>query len=657
MNLRQKTIDAVRILSAEAIQKANSGHPGLPLGSAPIGVTLFYDFLKFSPKNPKFENRDRFVLSAGHGSMLNYSLLYLFGYDLTKEDLKSFRQFGSRTPGHPEYGHTPGVETTTGPLGQGIANAVGMAMAESYLAARFNREGFPVVDHYTYVLVGDGCLQEGIENEAASLAGTLKLGKLIVFYDDNDITIEGNTDIAFREDVGKRHEALGWQVTKVADANDTDALRKAVKKAKAQTEKPSLIICKSVIGYGSPLAGSESCHGSPLGAENLQKTKDAIGWTEKPFEIPAELQTVRRSAIRKGRRLERAYEELLERYRSAYPELYAEYRAFMNRELPDLVNTPSLWAFDKADATRGTSSTVLNRLADLIPNLIGGSADLGPSNKSRMKNRGDFLPEDRTGSNLHFGIREHAMAAIANGMYLHGGLTVYCATFFVFSDYMKNAMRLSALMNLPVVYILTHDSIGVGEDGPTHEPVEQLVGLRSIPNMKVYRPCDGRETAAAWVSALTGTAPTALVLTRQTLPLYENTGKEALKGGYILSDSEKPAPDVLLIASGSEVQLCMEAQKTLKAEGIDARVVSMPCMEEFEKQPAAYKDRVIPPAVRARVCVEAGSPYSWYRYAGLDGAIIGMSTFGASAPAEKLFEHFGFTPENVVAAAKRVLGK
>lgn len=657
MNLRQKTIDAVRILSAEAIQKANSGHPGLPLGSAPIGVTLFYDFLKFSPKNPKFENRDRFVLSAGHGSMLNYSLLYLFGYDLTKDDLKSFRQFGSRTPGHPEYGHTPGVETTTGPLGQGIANAVGMAMAESYLAARFNREGFPVVDHYTYVLVGDGCLQEGIENEAASLAGTLKLGKLIVFYDDNDITIEGNTDIAFREDVGKRHEALGWQVIKVADANDTDALRKAVKKAKAQTEKPSLIICKSVIGYGSPLAGSESCHGSPLGAENLQKTKDAIDWTDEPFEIPAELQTVRRSAIRKGRRLERAYEELLERYRSAYPELYAEYRAFMNRELPDLVNTPSLWAFDKADATRGTSSTVLNRLADLIPNLIGGSADLGPSNKSRMKNRGDFLPEDRTGSNLHFGIREHAMAAIANGMYLHGGLTVYCATFFVFSDYMKNAMRLSALMNLPVVYILTHDSIGVGEDGPTHEPVEQLVGLRSIPNMKVYRPCDGRETAAAWVSALTGTAPTALVLTRQTLPLYENTGKEALKGGYILSDSEKPTPDVLLIASGSEVQLCMEAQKTLKAEGIDARVVSMPCMEEFEKQPAAYKDHVIPPAVRARVCVEAGSPYSWYRYAGLDGAIIGMSTFGASAPAEKLFEHFGFTPENVVAAAKRVLGK
>ena len=655
MNLRQKTVDAVRILSAEAIQKANSGHPGLPIGSAPIGVTLFYDFLKFSPKNPKFENRDRFVLSAGHGSMLNYSLLYLFGYDLTKEDLKNFRQFGSKTPGHPEYGHTPGIETTTGPLGQGIANAVGMAIAENYLSARFNREGFPVVDHYTYALVGDGCLEEGIENEAASLAGTLKLGKLIVFYDDNDITIEGNTDIAFREDVGKRHEALGWQVIKVADANDMNAIKRAIKKAQAQTEKPSLIICKSVIGYGTPLAGSESCHGSPLGVENLQKTKDAIGWTDEPFEIPNELQTVKRSAIRKGRRLEREYAELLKRYRAAYPELFAEFRAFMNNEMPDLVNTPSLWAFDKADATRGTSSTVLNRLADLVPNLIGGSADLAPSNKSRMKNRGDFLPDDKTGSNLHFGIREHAMAAIANGMYLHGGLTVYCATFFVFSDYMKNAMRLSALMRIPVVYILTHDSIGVGEDGPTHEPVEQLVGLRSIPGMKVYRPCDGKETTAAWVSALTGKEPTALVLTRQTLPLYENTGKEALKGGYILSDSEKKTPDVLLIASGSEVQLCMDAQKTLKEEGVDARVISMPCIEEFEKQSAAYRESVIPSAVRARVCVEAGSPYSWHRYAGLDGEIIGMTTFGASAPAEKLFEHFGFTVENVVAAAKRVL--
>ena len=655
MNLRQKTVDAVRILSAEAIQRANSGHPGLPLGSAPIGVTLFYDFLKFSPENPRFENRDRFILSAGHGSMLNYALLYLFGYDLTKEDLMNFRQFGSKTPGHPEYGQTPGIETTTGPLGQGIANAVGMAIAESYLAARFNRENFPVVDHYTYALVGDGCLQEGIENEAASLAGTLKLGKLIVFYDDNDITIEGNTDIAFREDVGKRHEALGWQVIKVADANDLNALRRAVKRAKAEPEKPSLIICKSVIGYGSPLAGSESCHGAPLGADNLQKTKDYFGWTEAPFEIPAELLAVRRSAVRRGRQAERSYAALLDAYRAQYPALYEEFRAFMENRKPDFAAHPELWAFDKADATRGTSSTVLNRLAKLIPNLIGGSADLGPSNKSRMKERGDFLPEDRTGSNLHFGIREHAMAAIANGICLHGGLTVYCATFFVFSDYMKNAMRLSALMNLPVIYILTHDSIGVGEDGPTHEPVEQLVGLRSIPNMKVYRPCDGRETAAAWISALTGTSPTALVLSRQTLPMFENTGEGALKGGYILSDSEKKTPDVSLIASGSEVQLCMEAQKNLKADHIDARVVSMPCIEEFEKQSAAYRESVLPSAVRARVCVEAGSPYSWYRYAGLDGEIVGMTTFGASAPAEQLFSHFGFTAENVTAAARRVL--
>ncbi len=657
MNVREQTVNAIRVLSAEAIQKANSGHPGLPLGSAPIGYTLFADFLKFNPKDPKWDDRDRFVLSAGHGSMLNYSLLYLFGYDISKEDLKNFRQLGYKTPGHPEYGHTPGVETTTGPLGQGIANAVGMALAEAHLAATFNRENFPVVDHYTYALCGDGCLEEGISYEACSFAGSHKLGKLILFYDDNDITIEGNTDCTFTEDVPARFKAQGWQVLKVDDANDMDALKRAVKKAKAEKDKPSLIVCKTVIGFGSPLAGSESCHGSPLGAENLEKMKENLGWTKEPFEIPAEVsehcaQIARRGAARQGK-----WKRMFKEYAKAYPELAAMYKKFQSGELPDLKNNEDLFKFEKPDATRNTSFAVLNKLADLLPNLIGGSADLAPSNKSNMKKRADFTAADKAGSNIHFGIREHAMAAITNGMQLHGGLKAYCATFFVFTDYMKNAMRLSALMHLPVTYILTHDSIGVGEDGPTHQPVEQLIGLRSIPNMKVYRPADGKETAAAWISALSGNAPTCLVLTRQNLPQYEKSGLDALKGGYILADSDKKTPDVLLIASGSEVEQCMQAKVLLKEKGVDARVVSMPCIEEFEKQPRSYQDAVLPPHVRARVCVEAGSPYSWYKYAGDLGEIIAMNTFGASAPAGKLFEMYGFTAENVVEKAFRTINK
>lgn len=657
MNVREQTVNAIRVLSAEAIQKANSGHPGLPLGSAPIGYTLFADFLKFNPKDPKWDDRDRFVLSAGHGSMLNYSLLYLFGYDISKEDLKNFRQLGYKTPGHPEYGHTPGVETTTGPLGQGIANAVGMALAEAHLAATFNRENFPVVDHYTYALCGDGCLEEGISYEACSFAGSHKLGKLILFYDDNDITIEGNTDCTFTEDVPARFKAQGWQVLKVDDANDMDALKRAVKKAKAEKDKPSLIVCKTVIGFGSPLAGSESCHGSPLGAENLQKMKENLGWTKEPFEIPAEVsehcaQIARRGASRQGK-----WKRMFKEYAKAYPELAATYKKFQSGELPDLKNNEDLFKFEKPDATRNTSFAVLNKLADLLPNLIGGSADLAPSNKSNMKKRADFTATDKAGSNIHFGIREHAMAAITNGMQLHGGLKAYCATFFVFTDYMKNAMRLSALMHLPVTYILTHDSIGVGEDGPTHQPVEQLIGLRSIPNMKVYRPADGKETAAAWISALSGNAPTCLVLTRQNLPQYEKSGLDALKGGYILADSDKKTPDVLLIASGSEVEQCMQAKVLLKEKGVDARVVSMPCIEEFEKQSRSYQDAVLPPHVRARVCVEAGSPYSWYKYAGDLGEIIAMNTFGASAPAGKLFEMYGFTAENVVEKAFRTINK
>lgn len=657
MNVREQTVNAIRVLSAEAIQKANSGHPGLPLGSAPIGYTLFADFLKFNPKDPKWDDRDRFILSAGHGSMLNYSLLYLFGYDISKDDLKNFRQPGFKTPGHPEYGHTPGVETTTGPLGQGIANAVGMALAEAHLAAIFNRDNFPVVDHYTYALCGDGCLEEGISYEACSFAGAHKLGKLIVFYDDNDITIEGNTDCTFTEDIPARFKAQGWQVLKVDDANDTEAIKRAVRKAKSEQEKPSLIICKSVIGYGSPLAGSESCHGAPLGADNLQKLKENLGWTEAPFEVPYEVaehcaQIARRGASRQGK-----WKRMFKEYAAAYPDLAELYKKFTSGELPDLKNNEELFRFEKPDATRNTSFAVLNKLADLLPNLIGGSADLAPSNKSNMKKRADLTAEDKSGSNIHFGIREHAMAAIANGMQLHGGLKAYCATFFVFTDYMKNAMRLSALMQVPVTYILTHDSIGVGEDGPTHQPVEQLIGLRSIPGMKVFRPADGKETTAAWISALTGNAPTCLVLTRQNLPQYENSGLNALKGGYILADSDKKTPDVILIASGSEVEQCMQAKTILKEKGVDARVVSMPCIEEFDKQPKSYQDSVLPPTVRARVCVEAGSPYSWYKYAGDLGEIIAMSTFGASAPAGKLFEMFGFTAENVVEKAFRTINK
>ncbi len=662
--MKQTTINAIRILSAEAIQKANSGHPGLPLGSAPIAYTLWQNFLKFNNKDPKWDDRDRFVLSAGHGSMLNYSLLYLYGFGLKIEDLENFRQLGSKTPGHPEYGHTVGIETTTGPLGQGIANAVGMAVAEAHLAAKFNREGFPIVDHFTYALVGDGCLEEGISYEACSFAGTHELGKLIVFYDDNDITIEGNTDITFKEDVAARFKAQNWQVLKVdlvANPDNVMMIANAIKKAQKETKKPSIIICKTKIGYGTPLEGSHKCHGSPLGVENLQKTKEKLGWTWAPFEVPAEVLKHTATAGRRGAKRERAWKAMFAEYEKAYPELAAEYKSAMKGELPDLAHCEELFAFEKPMATRQTSAQVLQKIAARVPSLIGGSADLAPSNLSDMKNTdaityGDFQPGHYEGRNMHFGIREHAMAAITNGMQLHGGLRAYCSTFFIFSDYCKHAMRLSALMNIPVTYILTHDSIGVGEDGPTHEPVEQLIALRSIPNMKVYRPADGKETAAAWISALTGTAPTALVLTRQNLPQYANSGLDALKGGYVLEDCEG-TPDVLLIASGSEVELCVKAKAALAEENIKARVVSMPCIEEFEKQCDCYKESVLPKAVKARVCVEAGSPYSWYKYAGDNGEIVAMTTFGASGPAPKLFEKFGFTVDNVVRKAKQSLAK
>ena len=655
-DVKQLTIDAIRVLSAEAIQKANSGHPGMPLGAAPIGYATFTN-MTFNPKDTAFDNRDRFVLSAGHASMLDYSLYYLFGFGLKKEDIMNFRQLGSRTAGHPEYRVCPGVETSTGPLGQGIANAVGMAMAENYLATKFNKDGFPIVDHYTFALCGDGCMQEGIENEAASLAGALKLGKLIVIYDDNDVTIEGSTDITFNEDVGKRHEAMGWQVIKVKDANDVMALNRAIKKAKAETEKPSLIIVKSTIGYGSHLAGKAACHGAPLGEEGVKQLKETLGWDYAPFEVPEEVFKHCKKFGNKGKRAQKAWKAMFKAYEETYPELAKEYIAWKKRELPDLASIEDLWKFEKDDASRGYSNTVLNKIAGYVPNLIGGSADLAPANKSNMKGRGDFLPEDKTGSNIHFGIREHAMAAIVNGMYLHGGLIPYCATFAVFSDYMKNAMRMSAIMEIPVIYLLSHDSIGVGEDGPTHQPIEHLAGLRAMPGLKVYRPADGRETTAAWIGALKGEEPSCIVVSRQTLPMLEGTGANAFKGGYVLCDSEKKTPDVILIATGSEVSLAVNAKKELIKDGIDARVVSMPCVEEFEKQSAKYKESVLPKNVRARVAVEAGATMCWDKYVGFDGKVIGINTFGASGPAKQLFEKFGFTVDNVVKAAKEVVGK
>ena len=657
MDVNQLAVNTIRVLSAEAIEKAKSGHPGLPLGSAPIAYALFSKHLKFDPKSPSFTDRDRFILSAGHGSMLLYSLLNLFGYDLPMSAIENFRQLGSKAPGHPEWSVTPGVETTTGPLGQGIANAVGMAIAETHLAAVFNKPRYNVVDHYTYALCGDGCMMEGIEYEAASLAGTLKLGKLIVLYDKNNITIEGDTNGAFTEDVGKRHEAQGWQVLYVNDGNDIEAISKAIAKAKKETGKPSLIIVRTVIGYGSPKAGSADAHGAPLGEEGIKALRKNLGYDYPPFTVPEEVKKYLHKYITRGRRIRKEWESLFDAYSEEYPELADKFLLYLSGNTPDLLNEKQLFEFAKPDATRNTSSKVLNELSSIIPNLVGGSADLGPSNKSVMKNREYYSAANRAGSNFHFGIREHAMSAICNGMSLHGGLKPYCSTFFVFSDYMKNAMRLSALMKQNVTYILTHDSIGVGEDGPTHQPVEQLAGLRAIPGMKVFRPADGKETAYGWITALKDVGPTCLVLTRQNLPQYENSGEGALKGAYVLSDSAKKRPDAILLASGSEVELAMKAKETLLKDDIDVRVVSVPCMELFDKQPKKYKESVLPSSVRARFAIEAATPSPWYKYVGLDGDVLGMTTFGASGPFDDLLKHFGFTVENVVEKVKKIIGK
>ena len=658
----QLTVDTIRILSAEAIQKANSGHPGLPLGVAPMAYTLWAKQMKHNPSNSKWQDRDRFVLSAGHGSMLEYSLLSLFGYGLTIEDLKNFRQFGSLTPGHPEHGHTNGVEVTTGPLGQGIANAVGMAIAESHLAAKFNTKKHAIVDHYTYAICGDGDNMEGISGEAASLAGTLGLSKLIVLYDSNNISIEGSTDISFTEDVGMRFEAYGWQVIHVEDGNDMKAINKAIKTAKLELNKPTFIKIKTIIGFGcAKKQGSASAHGESLGEDNIIEMKKCMGWDLEPFTIPDEVTKHMENVKLELMQKEEAWNTLYELYSKKNPELAKEYEAWQSGELPvDLLKIEELWKFEGKAATRSSSGVAINILSKYVPNLIGGSADLAPSNKTYMKDKGDFSREDRNGANLHFGVREHAMAAIANGIYVHGGLKPFVSTFFVFSDYMKGAMRLSSLMGLPVVYVLTHDSIAVGEDGPTHEPIEHLASLRALPNFNVFRPADSTETAFGWYAAITSkTTPTALILTRQNLPLYEETSIEALKGAYILKTYEEKGlnPDIILMASGSEVEFIYEGAKLLNDQGIKARVVSMPCLDLFETQSKEYKESILPSNLRVRLAVEAASSFGWHKYVGLDGDVISIDRFGASGPADILFKEFGFTAENVVSKALKLLGK
>ena len=660
MTIDQLSVNTLRFLSVEAIQKAKSGHPGLPMGAAPAAYALWAKNMRMNPADPKWDDRDRFVLSAGHGSALLYSLLHLFGYNITIDDLKNFRQLDSNTPGHPEYDIERGIETASGPLGQGIAGAVGMAIAETYLAAQFNRPGYDVVNHYTYALCGDGCLMEGVSAEAASLAGTLKLGKLVVLYDCNNITIEGDTCTSFTEDVLKRFEAYGWQTITVEDGNDVDAIDKAIKEAKAEADKPSIIKIMTKIGYGAPnKQGKASAHGEPLGEEEIVLAKENLGWEYKEaFYVPEQVKENISDITKAGAETEKEWKAMFEAYAKEYPELAEQWNNWHNGELPDLLNNEDYWTYEGDIATRASSEKVLNKLSKLVPNLIGGSADLAPSNKSVMKDREYYSPENRIGSNMHFGIREFAMTVIANGMYLHGGLRPYIAGFFVFSDYMKAGLRMSALMGLPVISIFTHDSIGVGEDGPTHQPIEHLAALRSMPNYTVIRPCDSRETAAAWYAALSRkTSPTGIILSRQNLPLLDGTGKEALKGAYILKNSKKETPDVILMATGSEVELIYKAWDILQEKGIDARVISMPSWEIFEEQSDEYKESVIPMSVRKRVAVEAAGDFGWHKYVGLDGEVISMNGYGASAPAGKLFEKYGFTVDNVVDTVIRVVNR
>ncbi len=655
-DIETMSVNAIRVLSADAIQKANSGHPGLPLGVAPMAYELWAHFLKFNPKDAKWADRDRFVLSGGHGSMLLYSLIYLFGLDYTKEDIMNFRQLGSRTPGHPEYGAANGIEATTGPLGAGIGMAVGMAAAEKHLAAVFNRPGYEIVNHRTYVECGDGDLMEGISSEALSLAGTWKLDKLTVLYDSNHISIEGDTSIAFTEDPAKRAEAFGFKTLLVEDGNNLEEIGKAIAIANADDSAPYFITVKTTIGYGCPAKqGTNKAHGEPLGEENVKAMKEFLEWpSQEPFFVPEEVYAHYRKLSEDKLPAYTAWEKLFAAYRTAYPELAAlwdEYHS--NIDEAKLSEDAGFWEpCDKAEATRASSGAVINYIKDKIPHLFGGSADLSPSNKTDMKGEEYFSAVTPEGRNIHFGVREMAMGAIANGMLLHGGLRTYTGTFFVFSDYLKPMARLAALMEIPQIFVLTHDSIGVGEDGPTHEPIEQLAMLRSIPNFQVFRPCDRAETEAAWYAALQSDhTPTALILTRQNLPQIPGSGRRALQGAYVIDDCDKD-PEYIIIATGSEVSLAVDAKKRLTEEGYQVRVVSMPSMEVFEQQSDAYKESVLPKHVRKRVAVEALSDFGWAKYTGLDGKVVSMHSFGASGNGSQLFKHFGITTDAVVDAVK-----
>lgn len=666
-DLQEQAINTIRTLSIDAVQKANSGHPGLPMGAAAMAFALWTQHLHFNPANTRWSNRDRFILSAGHGSMLQYSLLYLTGFDLTMDDLKSFRQFGSRTPGHPEYGLTPGVETTTGPLGQGAGNSVGMALAEAYLAAHFNRPGFPVVDHYTYALVGDGDLMEGVSAEAASLAGTWGLGKLIWLYDSNAITLDGRAEMTFTEDVAARFRAYGWHTIDVADGNDVAAVADAIAQAKAVTDQPSLIVVRTVIGYGSPNKGGTSeAHGSPLGADEIRLVKEFYGWPQEDFYVPDAVRAYFGGAKDAGAAVEAEWQALFSRYAAQFPAEAAAYEAAQRGELPAGWDSEiPVFPGDKKQATRNAGGVVLNAIARHIPSMIGGDADLAGSTKTLLKGAPNTGPHDPAQRNVRFGVREHAMGAIVNGLALHGGiLKPYSATFLTFSDYMRPAIRLGALMEIGPVYVFTHDSIALGEDGPTHQPIEHVMALRLIPHLHVFRPADANETAATWRTVMMLKLPSALALTRQDLPVLTGEGiggVEAIhagvaRGGYVLSGGEG-TPDVIVIGTGSEVHIALEAAAALAGEGLRVRVVSLPCWELFEAQDAAYRDAVLPPAVTARVSIEAGVTLGWQKWIGARGEAVGIDHFGASAPYQRLYEEFGLTSAAVVAAAKRVLAK
>lgn len=665
-DVQNLAINTIRILSIDAVQKANSGHPGLPMGAAPMAYTLWTRHLRHNPRNPKWTNRDRFVLSAGHGSMLLYSLLYLTGYDVSLDEIKNFRQWGSITPGHPEYHLTPGVETTTGPLGQGAATAVGMALAETYLASYFNRPGFEIVDHYTYALVSDGDLMEGVSAEADSLAGHWGLGKLIYLYDSNRITLDGRADMTFTEDVGERFRSYGWHTLDVGDGNDVEAINKAIIEAKAVTNKPSLISIRTIIGYGSPNKQNTSdAHGSPLGVDEVRLVKENFGWPQEDFYIPGDALELFRQAVDAGAAQEQEWRDIFEAYRQQYPELAAEFECVQAGELPDGWDADlPVFTAEKKIATRNASGTVLNAIAKHIPTMIGGDADLAGSTKTLIKGAENTGPGKPAARNVRFGVREHGMGAIVNGLALHGGIIKpYSATFFNFSDYMRPAVRIGCLMGIDPIYVFTHDSIGLGEDGPTHQPVEQLIAMRAIPDLYVIRPADANETTAAWHTAMQLDKPSALIFTRQDLPVLTGEaigGVDAIRsgaarGGYVLADSDG-TPDVILLGTGSEVHIAHEAYRTLTAAGVKARLVSLPCWRLFDQQDASYRELVLPAAVTARVSIEAGVTLGWERYVGQRGIAIGVDKFGASAPYERIYQEYGLTPEKVVEAARKVMG-